>query len=84
MQISINIEDDSVAKKILWFLEHFKDDGIEVTNNSVQENKQVYTDQYVKENWRELAYKASGNPEQEDDEVLRENYGKYLNAKHTL
>lgn len=84
MQISINIEDDSIAKKILWFLSHFKDDGIEVTNSSSQKEKPVYTDEYVEDNWRELSYKASGRPEQDDDEVLRENYGKYLNAKHTL
>jgi len=26
----LNIQNDSVAEKVLWMLEHFKDDGLEI------------------------------------------------------
>lgn len=29
----LNIQNDSVAEKVLWMLEHFKDDGIEIVSN---------------------------------------------------
>ena len=28
----LNIQNDSVAEKVLWMLEHFKDDGIEIVS----------------------------------------------------
>ena len=34
MQIAVNFQNDKIAKKVLWLLEHFKDDGVEVTFNS--------------------------------------------------
>jgi len=30
MQIAINFQNDSIAQKVLWMLEHFKNDGVEV------------------------------------------------------
>ncbi len=30
MQIAVNFENDTIAQKVLWMLEHFKDDGVEV------------------------------------------------------
>ena len=30
MQIAVNIENDTIAQKVLWFLEHLKNDGVEV------------------------------------------------------
>ncbi|MBN2894427.1 MAG: hypothetical protein JXK05_00850 [Campylobacterales bacterium] len=31
MQLALNIVNESVAEKLLWFLEHFKSEGIEIT-----------------------------------------------------
>lgn len=28
--ITINIKDDQLAKQVVWWLEHFKDDGLEI------------------------------------------------------
>ncbi|MFK5986352.1 MAG: hypothetical protein QM479_13145 [Pseudomonadota bacterium] len=84
MQLTLNIKNEALAQKILWLLEHFKKDGLEVIENKSNIEKTVYSDEYVKENWRELAYNASGDPEQDDDDVLREKYGKYLNEKHSI
>jgi hypothetical protein len=30
MQLTVNIENDSVAEKILWFLNHFNNDSVSV------------------------------------------------------
>ena len=84
MQLTLNIENETVAKKILWFLEHFKQDGLEVKRVETNEEEQFYSDEYVRENWRDLAYKSSGDPAQDDDEVLIEKYGKYLSEKHSF
>ncbi len=31
--LTINIQNESLTKKVLWMLEHFKDDGLEITSN---------------------------------------------------
>ena len=30
MQIAVNFENETIAQKVLWILEHFKNDGVEV------------------------------------------------------
>ncbi len=30
MQIAINFKNDEIAKKVLWILEHFQKDGVEI------------------------------------------------------
>ena len=30
MQIAVNFQDETIAQKVLWMLEHFKSDGVEV------------------------------------------------------
>lgn len=31
-QITINIKEDRLAKQVVWWLEHFKDDGLEIVS----------------------------------------------------
>ena len=31
--LTINIQNESLTEKVLWMLEHFKDDGLEITSN---------------------------------------------------
>ena len=43
MQIAVNFQNDTIAQKVLWMLEHFKNDGVEVikldnTDNEVINN----------------------------------------------
>jgi len=30
MQIAINFQNETIAQKVLWVLEHFKNDGVEI------------------------------------------------------
>ena len=32
MQIAINFQNETIAQKILWLLEHFKNDGVEIVS----------------------------------------------------
>ncbi len=43
MQIAVNFQDEIIAQKVLWMLEHFQDDGVEVikldnTDNEIVNN----------------------------------------------
>jgi dolichyl-phosphate-mannose--protein O-mannosyl transferase len=85
MQISINIESDVVAKKILWFLESLSNEGVSIIKK-INNNEETteFSDEYVEKNWAKIAYEASGDPTKDDDDVLEEEYGKYLYDKHNI
>ncbi len=34
MQISLNIKNENILDKLLWMLEHFKNDGVEIIRSS--------------------------------------------------
>ena len=34
----INIKDDTIVDKVLWMLEHFKDDGLEIVSKEDMED----------------------------------------------
>lgn len=81
MQLTINIENEAVAQKILWLLDHFKKDGIQVEQTSPKVNE--YSDEYLKEHWRELVM-TNDDPEIDDDDILPDAYIGYLNDKNSL
>ena len=74
MQLVLNIDNKSVAEKILWLLEHFKKDGLKISNSTDMENKlqqQEYSDEYIEQHWRELAM-THEDPGVDDDERLEQ------------
>lgn len=36
MQISINFKNENVAQKVIWFLNHLKDEGVEILDISTK------------------------------------------------
>lgn len=56
----LNIQNDSVAEKVLWMLEHFKDDGLEIVSNedledlklikATRNDESVSFEEYLNEN----------------------------------
>lgn len=56
MQILINVKNHIVLEKILWMLEHFKADGVEIQKIHKEDEytSEKYTDKYIEENWREI------------------------------
>jgi len=57
MQLSLNIKNEQILDKLLWVLEHFKSDGVEI----IKKDETVYSDQYIEKNWREIISKALEN-----------------------
>ena len=85
MQYVLDIPNEKVAQKLLPLIGDFKDEGVKIAprNKDIKEPASPkYTDEYVKEHWREFVYGASGDPFQDDDEVLKEEYGKRLHEKY--
>jgi hypothetical protein len=41
--LTLNIKDKQVSEKILWFLEHFKDDGVEIIEKDDLEDLKLLT-----------------------------------------
>ena len=39
MQIAINFQSETIAQKVLWMLEHFKNDGVEVVKIDSNDNR---------------------------------------------
>ncbi len=39
MQISINFKNENVAQKVIWFLNHLKDEGVEILDTTKKESK---------------------------------------------
>lgn len=39
MQVAVNFQNETIAQKVLWMLEHFKDDGVEVITLDTNEDE---------------------------------------------
>lgn len=52
-QVVLNIPNESLKEKIMWFLERFKNDGLEI--KETQKEKPKYSEEYIKKNWKKLA-----------------------------
>ena len=44
MQIVVDFSNDSVAKKVMWFLDHLKSEGVKVVDNSIDKNISIKDD----------------------------------------
>ena len=59
MQLLLKIKDEKILDKLLWMLEHFKNDGVEIIINSDEEKNEVeYSDEYIEKNWKSLVSKG--------------------------
>ena len=56
MQILLNIKNEKIFDKLLWMLEHFKSDGVEIVTNNKEKVK--YSDEYIEKNWKSLVSKG--------------------------
>jgi len=66
MQIAINFQNEIIAQKVLWMLEHFKNDGLEVIKVDSDDNRIINN---FKEGLKEIKQikegKISSRPVQE-------------------
>jgi len=80
VRIVINISNEEILDKLLWFLKHFEKDGVEIAKE--EKNKKVeWTDEYIEKYWKELGMKTN-SPDIDDDERLYEAAREFYNEKY--
>jgi ABC-type ATPase involved in cell division len=57
VQIAVNFQNDTIAQKVLWILEHFKNDGVEVIQLDTSDDTVVDN---FKEGLKEIALIEQG------------------------
>jgi antitoxin component YwqK of YwqJK toxin-antitoxin module len=84
MQLVINIQNESLVNKIIQILEVFKNDGVKIVkkDTSSANREKEYTDEYLKENWREMVMTSGDNPDYYKSEEYYEDRGNYLLEKY--
>jgi len=82
-QVLLEITNDTIKEKVLWMLEHFKDDGVKV--KLLESNQEIdYTDEYIKKNWKALLSKGLShyNEDYYKSEQYKLDRGEYLMEKY--
>jgi len=81
MQLIVNIQNDSIADKIINILTAFKDDGVKIVV-SKKENKTKFSDEYIKKHWKELGMNTH-SANLDDDERLYDAAWEFYSEKHS-
>mgnify|MGYP000944521818 CR=1 FL=1 len=85
MKILLNIKNENVMEKLLWFLEHLKIDGVEIIpEKQIIKDHFNYTDEYIEENWREIVSDALSSFDEDyyKSEQYKLDRGEYLMEKY--
>jgi hypothetical protein len=84
MQLIINIQNESLVDKIIKILEVFKNDGVKIVKKDISSDnrEKEYTDEYLKENWREMIMTSGDSSDYYKSEAYYEERGNYLLEKY--
>jgi hypothetical protein len=83
MQLSVNINDNSIAEKILWFLNSFSSKGVIVKKIDTEDSdKNLLSDEYIEKNWREIGMNTHSS-DLDDDERIYEAASEFYSEKHS-
>ena len=84
MQLLIDIEDNNLADKIIKILNVFKNDGLKIRKQNIenQEKNIKYSDEYIKENWRDMIMTSNSDSNYYKSEQYYEDRGNYLMEKY--
>ena len=84
MQLIINIQNESLVEKIVWFLETLKDKGVQIIKQDTTpaniENK--FTDEYLREHWKEMVMSSGDSSDYYKSKAYYEERGNYLLEKY--
>ena len=85
MQLSLNIKNEQILDKLLWVLEHFKSDGVEIIQSDVNsKDKIIHSDEYIEKNWKNLVSKGLSSYDEKyyQSEQYKLDRGEYLMEKY--
>lgn len=80
MQLTVNITNSAIADKILWFLNSFKDKGVEVTY--INTPTIDLDDKYIEKHWKEILMGVKSDPDYYGSEQYKLDRGEYLMEKY--
>jgi hypothetical protein len=84
MQLTVNINNENLADKIIKLLDIFRDDGVQILN--YENVKKLVTtknnfNENIDSNWKDEIM-TNENPNIDDDEILPQAYWEYHNEKY--
>jgi hypothetical protein len=84
MQLSVSINNNSIAEKILWFLNSFSSQGVVVKLDTKDSVKELLADEYIEENWEKILSKSLENYDESyyKSDQYKLDRGKYLMEKY--
>jgi hypothetical protein len=84
MQLTINIQNNNTVEKILWMLEHFKSDGVEIIKSDDMkiQDETVYSDEHIDKNWKSMLMNIKSDSDYVKSENYKEDRGNYLMEKY--
>ncbi|MBA1437824.1 MAG: hypothetical protein FAF05_02355 [Epsilonproteobacteria bacterium] len=90
MQLIIDIKNENLVDKIVWFLKAFQDKGVEILNyktKEANENKQNLLDskwdkEFAKKHWKEIVLDTDLD-DMDDDERLYTATARFYNDKYS-
>ena len=85
MQLIIDIKNEELANKIIWFLKSFKDKGVEILNYKTKDDDfstQEWDEEFAKKHWREIIM-GTHSSSRDDDEYLYEAAKRFYDEKYS-
>jgi len=83
MQLIVDIQNEKLADKIIWFLQSFQDKGVKILNYEKNDliNKE-WNDDLIKKHWKEIGMNTH-SANRDDDEYLYEAAWEFYNEKYS-
>lgn len=81
-QLVLEVKSEQVKQHLLWFLQHFKKEELEILDHTTSESDHSWSDDYIEQHWKELIVTSSMQPDYESSESFKDEFGKYLAEKH--
>jgi len=83
MQLIVDIQNEKLADKIIWFLQSFQDKGVKILNYEKNDliNKE-WNDDFIKKHWKEIGMNTH-SANRDDDEYLYEAAWEFYNEKYS-
>jgi hypothetical protein len=82
MELIVKVDDPSIAKKIIGFLELFRSEGVRVEPRKEKKDEKVWTREYIQEHWKEILLNT-GSADEDDDERMYEAAARFYREKHS-
>jgi len=81
-QLVLEIKSEMVKERLLWLLQHFKKDELEIVGEPTAQNNQAWSDEYVAQNWKAIGMDTH-SADSNDNDIKYEAYARFYNEKHS-